>query len=339
MRGHVLLELRLVEEAGLLAERVDPDHGWQRRHRHVGLGAHDLRHHLADLIVHEGETTPVGRGVIGLERAFRRRERGHCANSFGVSRLRSARMPLNRCLAASRPSSKRGGFASGCDHSGCSVLAAVIARGTQADSHCWRSALLWSANSRSLVSSSNIAMVYRRSRSAKSYSAAPTIVGVTKSPLRGAACCTRWLRNSSPTSGSKTTLPAKIASHQSSVAVSCSATSRTPCQGGSLFQASMCAEPLKPGTSSVSVRLYSARSWAALIRCMLFTEIALLCMFVGARRLALANRYRPRPWSTCIQAPTLCSTNRTQFGFHCSNAFACLAASMFWLTCRTTLEL
>src|SRR2546422_6092830 len=32
------------------------------------------------------------------------------------------------------------------------------------------------------------------------YSSAPTIVGVTKSPLRGAACITRWLRNSSPRS-------------------------------------------------------------------------------------------------------------------------------------------
>ena len=30
-------------------------------------------------------------------------------------------MPRNRCLAASRPSSKRGGFASGCDQSGCSA--------------------------------------------------------------------------------------------------------------------------------------------------------------------------------------------------------------------------
>jgi len=50
------------------------------------------------------------------------------------------------------------------------------------------------------------------------------------------------------------------------------------------------------------------------------TEIALLCMFVGARRLAFANRYSPRPWSTCIQAPTFRSTKRTQFWFHCSNA-------------------
>ncbi len=72
---------------------------------------------------------------------------------------------------------------------------------------------------------------------------------------------------------------------------------------------------------------------------MLFTEIALLCMLVGARRLALAYRYRPSPWSTCIHAPTLRSTKTTQFRFHCSNAFDCLAVSMFWVTWRTTLEL
>ncbi len=97
--------------------------------------------------------------------------------------------------------------------------------------------------------------------------------------------------------------------------------------------------PSKFSISSVRVRLYSARSWAALIRCMLLTEIALLCMFVGARRLALAYRYSPSPWSTCIQAPTCCSTKRTQFGFHCSNALAARAASTFWLSWRTTLAL
>ena len=116
------------------------------------------------------------------------------------------------------------------------------------------------------------------------------MVGVTKSPLRGAACITRWLRNSSPTSGSNTTLAAKMASHQSSMPVSCSEISRTPCQAGSSFQVSRCAVPLKPSISSLRVRLYSARSWADRIRCMLFTEIALLCMLVGARRFALANR-------------------------------------------------
>ena len=72
---------------------------------------------------------------------------------------------------------------------------------------------------------------------------------------------------------------------------------------------------------------------------MLFTEIALLCMFVGARRLALAYRYSPSPWSTCIHAPTLRSTKRIQFRLHCSNALLCRALSMFWLTCRTTLAL
>ena len=41
----------------------------------------------------------------------------------------------------------------------------------------------------------------------------------------------------------------------------------------------------------------------------------------------------------CIHAPTLRSTKRTQFGVHCSNAFALRAFSMFWLTCRTTLAL
>ena len=72
---------------------------------------------------------------------------------------------------------------------------------------------------------------------------------------------------------------------------------------------------------------------------MLFTEIALLCMLVGARRLAFAYRYSPRPWLTCIHAPTFRSTKRTQFGLHCSNALAALAASTFWLSCRTTLAL
>ena len=41
----------------------------------------------------------------------------------------------------------------------------------------------------------------------------------------------------------------------------------------------------------------------------------------------------------CIQAPTLRSTKRTQFGVHCSNAFALRAFSTFWLICRTTLAL
>ena len=72
---------------------------------------------------------------------------------------------------------------------------------------------------------------------------------------------------------------------------------------------------------------------------MLLTAIALLCMLVGARRLALANRYRPSPWSTCIHAPTFAATKCTQFWFHWSKDLDCLATSMFWLSCLTTLEL
>lgn len=41
----------------------------------------------------------------------------------------------------------------------------------------------------------------------------------------------------------------------------------------------------------------------------------------------------------CIQAPTLRSTKRTQFGFHSSNAFALRAFSMFWVSWRTTFAL
>ena len=140
VRRHVLLELGLVEVAGLLAERlgdlvvddvhpadrVDPDHRRQRRHGHVVLVTHHLGDDRADLVVHQREAAPVGRGAVGLERALVDcLERGHCANSFGSSRPSEARMPLNRLLTRSRPSSNRGGFASGCDHSGCSVRAAL----------------------------------------------------------------------------------------------------------------------------------------------------------------------------------------------------------------------
>src|SRR5215470_19612009 len=171
--GHVLLELGLVEVAGILAQslgdlvvddvhppdRVDADHRWQRHHPHVRLGGHDLRHDLAYLIVHQREPAPAGCGAVGLKRALGGLERGHWASSFGTSRLSADRIPANRLLAASMPSSKRGGLASGCDHSGCSVRPAAIARGVHTDSHSRRILLLWSANSRSLVSSSNIACV------------------------------------------------------------------------------------------------------------------------------------------------------------------------------------
>src|SRR3954463_7680725 len=171
--GHVLLELRGVEVAGLLAEclgnlvvddvhpvlRVDADHRRQRGHRHVGLVPHDVRDDHADLVVHQREATHVGGGVVRLERALGHLERRHSASSFGVSRSSSARMPLNRLLARSRPSSNLGGLESGCDHSGCNVRAALMARGTHVVSHSLSSVLLWWANSLSLVSSENIAFV------------------------------------------------------------------------------------------------------------------------------------------------------------------------------------
>src|SRR5487761_1477302 len=161
VRGHVLLELGGVEEAWLLAEclgdlvvddvhpagRVDPDHGRQVPHGHVRQGGHDPRHDGADLVVHQREAALVGCRAVRLERRLGGLERCHWASSFGTSRCRSPAMPANRLLAASRPSSKRGGLASGCDHRGCSARAAWMARGTQVASQPDRSALLWSANS------------------------------------------------------------------------------------------------------------------------------------------------------------------------------------------------
>src|SRR3984957_17506129 len=172
---HVLLELGRVEEAGLLpqrlgdlvvdevhpADRVDPDHGRQGPHRDVVLGPHDLGDDRPDLVVHQRHAALVGGGVVRFERRLGGLEpgRGHWLSSFGTSRWRSVRMPANRLLAASSPSSNRGGLASVCDHSGWSLRAASMARGTQFESQPPRIALLWSANSRSVVSRPNIAVV------------------------------------------------------------------------------------------------------------------------------------------------------------------------------------
>jgi hypothetical protein len=68
-------------------------------------------------------------------------------------------MPLKRLFDRSSPSSNRGGLLSGCDQSGCRVRAASIERVVQSDSQSCMIALLWSANSLSAVSSSNIAVV------------------------------------------------------------------------------------------------------------------------------------------------------------------------------------
>src|SRR3954451_24807054 len=149
---HVLLELGGVEVALLLAEglgdlvvlevhpvrAVDPHHRRQRCHRHPGLVPYDLGDHGPDLVVHQGDAAPVGRLVVVLERTLGRLERGHWVSSFGTLRLSSDRIPANRFFARSRQSSKRGGLASGWDHSGCSSRAATRHRGTQAESHCSR---------------------------------------------------------------------------------------------------------------------------------------------------------------------------------------------------------
>src|ERR1700734_4118408 len=173
--GHVLLELGRVEEAGLLpqrlgdlvvdevhpADRVDPDHGRQGPHRPVVLGRHDLGDDRPDLVVHQRHAALVGGGAVRLERRLGGLEPGRChwLSSFGTSRWSSVTMPENRFLAASRLSSKRGGLTSVCDHSGWSLRAASMAMGTYAASHARMVALLWSANSRSVVSRPNIAVV------------------------------------------------------------------------------------------------------------------------------------------------------------------------------------
>ena len=71
------------------------------------------------------------------------------------------------------------------------------------------------------------------------------IVGVTKSPFGAAACMTKPLRNSSPTSGSKTTAVAKNCLGPVADAGQRSTTSRVGCQIGSSCHASLCALPWK----------------------------------------------------------------------------------------------
>src|SRR5882757_661131 len=171
--GHALLELGRVEPTLFLAgglvdlavhevhaaDRVDPDHRVQRQHGDVALGGHHLGHDRADLVVHQGEAAHVGRGVVLLVRALGRLEHSHWPSSFGGVSSRSDRIALNRLLARSRPSSKRGGLASGCDHSGCSVRAAWMQRGTQVSSHCCISLRFSAPNCLSVTSRWNIGLV------------------------------------------------------------------------------------------------------------------------------------------------------------------------------------
>ena len=81
------------------------------------------------------------------------------------------------------------------------------------------------------------------------------IVGVTKSPWGAAACITKPERNSSPTSGSKTTAVANSCSDQSRMPVRRSTSSRVGCQIGSSCQVFLWIEPSKPSISSDSARL------------------------------------------------------------------------------------
>ena len=85
--------------------------------------------------------------------------------------------------------------------------------------------------------------VYLRSRSLNSLSLTPMIEGVKKSPCAGAKRIRSRLRNSSPTSGSKTMLAAKVVSTQSVAFIMRSTFSRTPCQEGSSSHTSLCASP------------------------------------------------------------------------------------------------
>src|SRR3954463_15653106 len=177
--GHALLEVGGAERPLLLAERlgqfvvdeihpvvgVDADHRGQVGHPDAVVLLHDLGDHVPDLVVHQGDAAQVGRRLVHRAESGAGRG-GHWFSSLGASRPRSERIPANRCLAWSSESSKRGGRASGCDHSGCSVRAAPRQRGTQCDSQSCMSCRLWSANSRSCTSGPKQACVQRRSRCA-----------------------------------------------------------------------------------------------------------------------------------------------------------------------------
>ena len=138
---------------------------------------------------------------------------------------------------------------------GCSLRAASTAIGVYVDSQPCIVSRLAAPCASSSESILNSALAPRCSRPA-SDSPAPMIVGVTKSPCGAAACITKPERNSSPTSGSNTTVVANSCSAQSRIPVQCfSTSSRVGCHTGSDCQASLCTEPWKPSTSSDSARL------------------------------------------------------------------------------------
>src|SRR5450755_3776385 len=231
-----------------LAGAVDADHGGQHLDGDVLLAAHDLSHHVADLIVHQGDAGAIGDRAVRLEAIV-----SHQSSSF-ESMLKSERISSKRFCACSSDSSNRMTFSPGCDQIGCIARPASRLLGIHSFSQPFIVAWFSSPCCSSWASIPNSARVTRASR-AVSDSPAPISVGVTKSPCGAAACMMNSERNSSPTSGSNTTVATKNASAQSRMPVIPSTFSRTPCQIGSLFQASLWASPSNPSTFSVSSRL------------------------------------------------------------------------------------
>ena len=264
-----------------LVDAVDADHRRQLADRDVVLAAHHVGDHVADLVVHQRHAGPVGRRAVRLRTAVMP------CTSFGVSRPMSASRSSKRACERSKESSKRTTFSDGCDQIGCRLRAAVdgLRRRTRpaspASSPCSR------RRAPRRRRASGTARARPRCSRAASDSPAPMIVGVTKSPCGAAACMTKPERNSSPTSGSNTTVVAKNASAQSRMPVSVSTSSRVGCQIGSLLPGLLVdrsrRSPRSPRRARGCRGSGPARSAACAPR---RPHIALLIMFVGASRWA-----------------------------------------------------
>src|SRR4051794_12507910 len=259
VRRHDLLEVVLAEVGPAegvgdllevevdLPDAVDPDHRGQLADRDVRLVGHHLGDHVADLVVHQRHAGLVGGRAVRVEL-------GHETISLGISSVRSSSRSAIRVRERSSESSKRTAFSDTWDQIGWSCRAAARLTGVHSASHCCMSARFAAPCSGSSASIRNSARAPRCSR-AVSASPAPITVGVTKSPCSAAACITNALRNSSPTSGSKTTAVAKKACAQSRIPVSRSTFSRVPCQIASCCQTSLWADPSKPSICSEISRL------------------------------------------------------------------------------------
>ncbi len=86
-------------------------------------------------------------------------ERGHWVSSFGSLQAELGEDAAEAALGTVQPVLESRRLGVGLRPQRLQLRAAAIARGTQVDSQPCMIALLWSANSRSLVSSSNIALV------------------------------------------------------------------------------------------------------------------------------------------------------------------------------------